>query len=158
MILALVGGGVFGVSMFAPDLLPNPVREILGHDMEKIRAEQEAAAALAATQRPAITALVDLEPITVPLFKDGDIDRFLVMHILVEVRPEDQPYVARNIVRLIDAFIAYTHALATLEIKPGIDDRDFLKSRLMAKSTEILGEGIVVDLLFQNIFERPLKG
>lgn len=152
VLLALVGGGVFGLSMFAPGLLPAPVLALLGKeppvdDKPKV------------TERPKQTVLIDLEPLSIPIFRNGDVDRFLVMHILIEVRPgEDQEKVNRNVVRIIDAYLKYVHALSALDIKPGIEDRAFLKQRLMTKTEEIVGEGIVVDLLFQNIFERPLNG
>ncbi len=59
--------------------------------------------------------------------------------------------------RIIDTFITYIHALNALDIEPGVNDRAFLKQRLLVKAEEILGEGVVVDLLFVNIFERPIK-
>jgi hypothetical protein len=80
------------------------------------------------------------------------------MHILVEVRPgPDADLVNQKLLRLIDTFITYVHALNALDIEPGITDRAFLKSRLLVKANEVLGEGILVDLLFVNIFERPFK-
>jgi hypothetical protein len=151
VLLALVAGGLFGVAKFAPTMLPDTVLRMLGQPIPDRTVVKE--------ERPKQTVLIDLEPITVPLFKDGDIDRFLVMHILVEVRPgPDQAKVNENLVRLVDVFITYTHALAALDIKPGISDRAFLKQRLKVKAEEILGQGVIVDLLFQNIFETPLHG
>ena len=58
-----------------------------------------------------------------------------------------------NILRIIDVFITYIHALNALDIKPGLNDRAFLKDRLMVKAEEIVGEGIIIDLLFVNIFQ-----
>jgi hypothetical protein len=132
VLLALVAGGLFGVAKFAPTMLPDTVLRMLGQPIPDRTVVKE--------ERPKQTVLIDLEPITVPLFKDGDIDRFLVMHILVEVRPgPDQAKVNENLV-------------------PGISDRAFLKQRLKVKAEEILGQGVIVDLLFQNIFETPLHG
>jgi len=58
---------------------------------------------------------------------------------------------------LIDAFISYIHKLNALDIEPGLGDRGFLKERLMVKAEEIVGVGVIVDLLFNQIFERPIK-
>jgi flagellar basal body-associated protein FliL len=152
VILALIGGGVFGTAMFAPGLLPPAVLTMLGQEIppEPEKPEFE--------PRPEETVLIDLEPLQVPLFRNDDVDRFLIIHILVEVRPgEHADLVNKNLLRLIDTFITYIHALNALDIEPGVNDRAFLKDRLLVKAEEVLGEGIVVDLLFVNIFERPIK-
>lgn len=149
LLLVLAGGGVFGVSMFAPGLLPPMVLEMLG---QEVPPEEETV-----EERPAVTVLVDLEPLSIPIFRDGQVDRFLVLHLLIEVRPgADFELINQKKVRIIDAILKYVHALSSLEIKPGINDRGFLKQRLLAKIEEVVGEGIVVELLFQNVFERPL--
>ena len=48
-------------------------------------------------------------------------------------------------------------ALNALDIKPGVNDRGFLKQRLLVKAAEIVGPDVIVDLLFVNIFERPFN-
>jgi len=152
VLLVLAGGGVFGVSMFAPGLLPPQVLSMLGQevppeDPNKVK------------ERPRVTQLIDLEPLSIPIFRDGQVDRFLVLHMLIEVEPGPNfELINREKVRIIDAYLAYVHALSSLDIKPGISDRAFLKQRLLAKTEEIVGKGVVVDLLFQNVFERPLQG
>ncbi|MEC8792466.1 MAG: hypothetical protein VXX53_01585, partial [Pseudomonadota bacterium] len=40
---------------------------------------------------------------------------------------------------ILDAYITYIHALAALDIKPGVADRQFLKERLLVKTKEIVG-------------------
>ncbi|MEQ8331753.1 flagellar basal body-associated FliL family protein [Nisaea sp.] len=150
LLLVLAGGGVFGVSMFAPGLLPPVVLEMLGKEVPP-RDET-------VVERPAVTQLIDLEPLSIPIFRDGQVDRFLVLHMLIEVRPgEDFELVNLKKVRIIDAILKYVHALSSLEIRPGVNDRAFLKERLLAKIEEIVGKGVVVELLFQNVFERPLQ-
>lgn len=152
VILGLIGGGVFGTAMFAPALLPPAVLTMLGQEVPPEPEKSDI------TPRPEDTVLIDLEPLQVPLFRNDDVDRFLIIHILVEVRPgEHADLVNKNILRIIDTFITYIHALNALDIEPGVNDRAFLKSRLLVKADEILGEGVVVDLLFVNIFERPIK-
>ena len=76
---------------------------------------------------------------------------------MIEVRPgADFELINSKKVRIIDAILKYVHALSSLEIKPGVNDRGFLKQRLLAKLEEIVGKGVIVELLFQNVFERPL--
>jgi hypothetical protein len=152
VVLGLVGGGVFGTAKLAPGLLPPAVLTMLGEPLppEPEKPEFE--------PRPEETVLIDLEPLQIPMFRNDDVDRFLIIHILVEVRPgEHVELVNRNLLRIIDTFITYVRALNALDIEPGVNDRAFLKSRLLVKAEEILGPGVVVDLLFVNIFERPIK-
>jgi flagellar basal body-associated protein FliL len=148
-LLALVGGGGFAAITFAPSMVPIPIRNLLG--VEVTEAEQIEA------DRPKNTTLIDIEPLTIPMFENGEVDRFLVMHVLLEVEPgEKQAYVTAMLPRLIDMLITYTHALASLGVAPGISDRQFLKERLLAKIDETIGKGYVINLLFSDLFERPL--
>ena len=150
VLLVLLGGGLFGAITFAPGMVPAPIRDLLGVEYVEPEAPAEA-------PRPENTALIDMDPITIPIFEDGDVDRFLVLHMLLEVEVGDnQAYVNTQMPRIIDAIITHVHALASLDIAPGIADRQFLKERLIAKLDETIGEGYVVDILFQNLFERPL--
>ena len=94
----------------------------------------------------------------IPLFRDNKVDRKLFMHILIEVRRgKDEKIINDNLVRIIDSFLTYVHALNALNIKPGVNDRAFLKERLLVKAEEIIGPDIIIDLLFVNIFERPFN-
>ncbi len=150
VVLVLLGGGLFGAITFAPDLVPAPIRNLLGVTVEEPAEPTE-------PPPPENTALIDMEPLTIPIFEDGDIDRFLVIHMLLEVEVGDsQAYVTAQMPRIIDAILTHVHALASLDIEPGIADRQFLKERLLAKLDETIGNGYVVDILFQNLFERPL--
>ena len=80
------------------------------------------------------------------------------MHIMIEVRRgADADLVNKELIRIIDSFLTYVHALNALDITPGVNDRAFLKERLLVKASEIVGPGIIVDLLFVNIFERPFN-
>ena len=103
-------------------------------------------------------AQIDLEPMEIPLFRDNKVDRKLFMHILIEVRKgQDENIVNDNLIRIIDSFLTYVHALNALNIKPGVGDRAFLKQRLLVKAEEIVGHDVITDLLFVNIFERPFN-
>ena len=151
--VSLLLGGVFGVAKFAPNLLPNMVLEFLGIEppKEKINAQPQRLS-------PLETILIDLEPMEIPLFRDNKVDRKLFMHILIEVRRgKDETIINENLIRIIDSFLTYVHALNALNIKPGVNDRAFLKERLLVKAEEVIGPNIIIDLLFVNIFERPFN-
>lgn len=150
LVLGIVGGGTYGAAMFIPRMVPPIILETLGIPVPEPIPEDP-------NKRPEVTQLIDLEPMTIPLFRDGDVQRFLVIHILIEVEPgENFERVNTNLVRIMDAYILYIHALNALDIRPGIDDRKFLKDRLLQKTEEIVGKGVVVDLLFQAVFERDI--
>lgn len=150
VLLALVGGGLFGVASFAPHLLPPPVQTLMGIEVAEPAEPVE-------EKKPENTTLIDVDPLTIPIFEDGDVSRFLVMDILLEVEfGEKQNYVNQQMPRIIDTILTYVHALASLNIEPGISDRQFLKDRLLAKLDETIGKGYILNILFQNLFERPL--
>lgn len=151
VVLALLGGALFAGITFAPAMVPAPIRDLLGVEVP----EEEASAE---PERPSSTTMIDLDPLTIPIFENDDVVRFLVINALLEVEPgEKQAYVQQQLPRIIDLFITYIHALASLDIEPGIADRAFLKARLLAKIDETIGKGYVVDILFQDLFERPLS-
>lgn len=150
VLLILAGGGTFGAATFMPGVVPAPIRDLLG--VEYVEPEPDP------NYRPENTVLIEMEPLTIPIFENGDVDRFLILHALLEVEPgANQAYVQSKMTYIVDMFITYIHALASLDIEPGIGDRQFLKERLLAKLDETIGKGYVVDILFQNLFERPLS-
>ncbi|WPZ33271.1 flagellar basal body-associated FliL family protein [Thalassobaculum sp. OXR-137] len=150
VLLALVGGGLFGVASFAPQLLPPQLQTLMGIEVPEPTEPVE-------EKKPENTALIDVEALTIPIFEDGDVNRFLVMDILLEVEAgPKQAYVTQQMPRIIDTILTHVHALAALDIEPGIADRQFLKERLLAKLDEVIGKDYVLNILFQNLFERPL--
>ena len=103
------------------------------------------------------TALFDLDPITVPLIEDHQVKRFLIVHVALEVTKGDGENVVKlRVPYLRDAYIRYLLALASLDINPGIKDLEFLRGRLLEVSQRAVGPGIVKNVLFQHVFERPL--
>lgn len=152
VILALLGGAMFGLAHFMPGVLPPALATLLGAPPE-----DEGPHDMVPEVHPQDTTLVDIEPITLPLFTDGEVDRFLIIHLYLEVRTgPDVASVNQLMTPIIDAIITHTLALAALDIEPGIKDRDFLKQRLQEKIDQTIGEDLVVNILFQNLFERPL--
>ena len=150
VLLALVGGGLFGVASFAPDLLPPALQTLMGIEVAESTEPVE-------EKKPENTVLIDVDPLTIPIFEDGDVNRFLVMDLLLEVEVgPNQNFVTQQMPRIVDTILTYVHALAALDIEPGISDRQFLKERLLEKLDETIGKGYIVNILFQNLFERPL--
>jgi flagellar basal body-associated protein FliL len=99
-----------------------------------------------------------LEPITLPLFKGGQPDRFLTLEMSLICAGNDAMLRVKNQVpRLVDAYIQYLHSLANLRIQPGFEDLDFVKERLLNVSAQVVGPGEVRDILFRNAFEKPIQ-
>jgi flagellar basal body-associated protein FliL len=99
-----------------------------------------------------------LDPITLPLFKGGQPDRFLIMEMTLVVAGDQGLLTATRLKpRIIDAFLLYLNALAQLSIEPGLNDLDFVKGRLLIVCERVTGPGVVRDILFKNAFERPLQ-
>ena len=154
LVIAIAVGGVFGVATFSPSLLPLSVLTFLGIELPPQEKPKDSSARPSAAE----TVLIDIEPLQIPLFRDGSVDRSLFMHILIEVRQgPDADLVNKELIRIVDSFLSYVHALNELDIKPGVKDRAFLKQRLLVKAEEIVGHGVIVDLLFVNVFERPFN-
>ncbi|MCR9175751.1 MAG: flagellar basal body-associated FliL family protein [Alphaproteobacteria bacterium] len=152
VILVLLGGGAFGVAHLMPGVLPPAISTLLG-----VPPSEEAEHDDVPEVHPQDTTLVNVEPITIPLFTDGEVDRFLIIHLYLEVRTgPDVGRVNQLMTRIVDVIITHTLALAALDIDPGIKDRNFLKERLQEKIDQTVGDDLVVDILFQNLFERPL--
>jgi len=99
-----------------------------------------------------------LDPITLPLFKGGQPERFLTIEMTLICAGNDAMLrVKGQIPRLVDAYIQYLHSLANLRIRPGFEDLDFVKDRLLNVSAQIAGPGEVRDILFRNAFEKPIQ-
>jgi flagellar basal body-associated protein FliL len=99
-----------------------------------------------------------LDPLTLPLFKNNQPDRFLTLEMVLVVAGQQGVNRVKSLQpRLIDAYIQYLHSLAALNIKPGFDDLDFVRDRLVIVSNEVAGPKVVRDILFKNAFEKPLQ-
>src|SRR3546814_16524766 len=88
VLAALIGGGGFAAVTFVPTMVPVPIRNLLG--IEVSEAEQ------AESDKPSHTILIDIEPLTIPLFANGTVDRFLVMNILLEVERSEERRVGKE--------------------------------------------------------------
>jgi flagellar basal body-associated protein FliL len=139
LLAALLGGGGYAAWTFYREPLQATVQNLLK-----------------AKEPPSLE--LTLDPITLPMFKDGQPDRFLIMEMtLVVAGPDALLTVNRLKPRIVDAFLLYLHALSQLSIEPGLSDLDFVKQRLLIVCERVTGPGVVRDILFKNAFERPLQ-
>lgn len=99
---------------------------------------------------------VALEPITVPIIRDGQLSHHVQVDITLEVASEEaRLLVVEEMPRLRDAFIAQLHGL--LPLRRGTAEGfqpDYYKPRLMQVSEQILGPGQVQAILIQGVFEN----
>lgn len=145
VLLALIGGGGFAAWTFMPEV----VRPLLGMDVP---------AGMEKPKPPPPTSVIDLEPMVLPLFENGTVRRFFVMEISVEVYQPDGPVqLQRQLPRLQDAYLVYLLSLQSKGMGPGQVDLEFLKERLLKVTRDVLGPNVVHDLLFKNVFERPVS-
>ena len=145
-----VAAGLVGVSMFAPSLLPAFLQSALGVAPAEEVVEEKPAGPLPLKERTTI----ELVPLTLPIFKNDQLKTFLTLDILIITdKGKGMETIIQRLPYIRDGVISYVHALSALEIKPGIEDRQFLKDRLLRKVREIAGEEYVIDILFRNIFE-----
>ncbi|MBM3572237.1 MAG: flagellar basal body-associated FliL family protein [Alphaproteobacteria bacterium] len=138
LVLVLVGGGGFAAWKFFGDQIANFAGDLMKP-----------------SEKP--TALFDMEPFTIPLIEDHQVRRFLIVHVALEVtKGEGETVVKGRLPYLRDAYIRYLLALASLDISPGIKDLEFLRGRLLEVSHRAVGPGLVKNVLFEHVFERPL--
>ena len=100
-LIAISVGGVFGMATFTPNLLPNAILNFLGVTVPAEEKEAEPIGRPSAKE----TVLIDIDPLQIPLFRDGTVDRSLFMHLMIEVRRgPDEDLVNNNLIP-----VSYTH-------------------------------------------------
>lgn len=144
--IVLLAGGGFATWWF---LLQSPP--------EGMAAEHAAEAPV--VDKMANTTFIPLEPFTIPLIRNDSFDRFLIYELTLVV-PDDGTSGATVRVqepRLRDAFRTYIHSLAAIDIEQGVSNLEFLRGRLLKISDEVVGKGVIRDILFVHAFERPVR-
>lgn len=100
-----------------------------------------------------------LQPFSVTVMRDGKIKGILTLTLTVETKGgENMGKVMARRYELHDAFLRDIHGVAAFARADGrtIDPR-VVKTRLMAISGRILGEGVVEDVLVVSMFNRSLS-
>lgn len=93
------------------------------------------------------------------MIRNDSFDRFLIYELSLVV-PDDGESAALVRIqepRLRDAFRTYIHSLAAIDIEQGVNNLDFLRGRLLKIAEEVVGKGVVLDILFVHAFERPVR-
>ena len=133
VLLAMIGGGGFAAWTFFPDM----VKPMLGIYPEGV---------------------VNIDPLIMPIFEDGTVRRFLVLELSFEVyQPNGGLIVQSQLPRLQNAFLTYILSLQANGLNDKLTDLRFLKDRLMRVTTDVVGPGVVHDILLKNVFERPVS-
>lgn len=143
-LLLLLGGGGFAAWTFFPDMV-KPMLGIYPEGQEP-------------PPPPAATGIVDIDPLIMPIFEDGTVRRFLVLELSFEVyQPNGNLIVQSQLPRLQNAFLTYILSLQAKGLNDKLTDPRFLKDRLMRVTADVMGPGVVHDILLKNVFERPVS-
>jgi flagellar basal body-associated protein FliL len=97
-----------------------------------------------------------LKPLFAPIVRHREFQGYVVLSLELELADrENLSYVEHRMQGLRDAFIEDLHlqAVGRRTDAPNIDLRE-LKKRFLALSEEVLGPGIVTDVLVQSVMER----
>ncbi len=132
VLLLAIGGGALGVTKF-----------LGGEEDPLLKAEAEAG-------------FIRLKPLFAPIVRHQQFEGYVVLSLELELASyDDLSYVRHRMKGLRDAFIEYLHlqAVGRRTDAPSIDLRE-LKKRFLVLSEDVLGPGIVTDILVQSVMER----
>jgi flagellar basal body-associated protein FliL len=99
---------------------------------------------------------VDLAPVYVPIVRDGDLKETRVFQLTIETR-EGGPHTAllRDMPRVQDLMVRHLTAFAERRGPENIDNTDYMKRELTLACGDLLGQGVVRNVLFNSILTRP---
>ena len=144
VLLGMIGGGGFAAWTFFPDRV-KPMLGIYPEGQEP-------------PPPPPATGVVNIDPLIMPIFEDGTVRRFLVLELSFEVyQPDGSFMVQSQLPRLQNAFLTYILSMQAKGLSDKLTDLRFLKDRLMRVTTDVVGPGVVHDILLKNVFERPVS-
>ncbi len=94
---------------------------------------------------------VELDLLTAPFLRGGKFVKYVVLVINLEVSNDDQVEEVRAVMpRLRDAFVTELHTIATMRNpEQKMLNIKRIKSRLLVSANEVMGEGVVRDVLVQ---------
>ncbi|MEE9302083.1 MAG: hypothetical protein V3V17_13310 [Alphaproteobacteria bacterium] len=132
VLLLAIGGGALGVTKF------------LDGEEDPLLAPQ------------AEVGFLRLKPLFAPIVRHRQFEGYVVLSLELELASHDDlSYVDHRMKSLRDAFVQDLHlqAVGRRTDAPSIDLRE-LKKRFLVLSEEVLGPGIVTDILVQSVMER----
>ena len=99
---------------------------------------------------------VDVDPVTVPVFRDGRVVQHMSFVVVLQVDGEDQQRVVyKSMRRLTDAYIRELHVLLSRRFVWQDDDIvPLVRKRLMAASARVVGREVVAEVLVKGIKTR----
>lgn len=99
---------------------------------------------------------VDLDTISLPVFRDGRVRRLIGLAITIEVAPgEDPERVTAALPRIEDAFITELTMLLGLDWPDGASvDLEVARRRLLERTRKVAGEKSIARVLFRSVQER----
>lgn len=102
--------------------------------------------------------MVKLDPISLPTIRKGRPDRQITLVIVLELgEGRSRSTVVDVMPKLRDAYITELLALLDFDWPNGaVLDLEFARKRLILRSSQVLGEGMVAHLLFETVRERHL--
>ncbi len=99
---------------------------------------------------------VDLDPVTVPVIRDGRVIQHMTFVVVLQVETEEERgLVTKSMRRLTDAYIKELHVLLARRFV--WDDGDIVplvRKRLMAASEQVMGPEAVKEVLVKGIQSR----
>ncbi len=104
-------------------------------------------------------AFVELEPIYLPIVRNGELAEGRTYVLVIETRdgaPLKQVLEERP--RLRDLYFTYMTALSTRAGPENLDNIPYLKDQLLKASLEMLGRPAVIGINIKNVFVVPREG
>jgi len=116
----------------------------------------EAVAEVEVQDSPEPGVFVDLDTISLPVFRDGRVRRLIGLAITIEVAPgEDPERVAAALPRIEDAYITELTMLLGLDWPDGVSvDLEVARQRLLERMRKVTGAKTVSRVLFRSVQER----
>lgn len=116
----------------------------------------EAVAEVEAHVSPEPGVFVDLDTISLPVFRDGRVRRLIGLAITIEVAPgEDPERVTAALPRIEDAYITELTMLLGLDWPEGVSvDLEVARQRLLERTRKVAGANTVSRVLFRSVQER----
>ena len=99
---------------------------------------------------------VDVDPLTVPVIRDGRVVQHMSFLVVLRVNDEDElRLVYKAMRRLTDAYIKELHVLLARRFVWEQDDiGPYVRKRLMVASERVVGPGIVEEVLLRGVSSR----
>ena len=135
LLIVLGGGGYFGWQQMGESSSPSAAGESGG-------------SSFFANDDPRF---VELDLLTAPFLRGGKFVKYVVLVIILEVSNDDEVEEVRAVMpRLRDAFVTELHTIATMRNpEQKMLNIKRIKSRLLVSANEVMGDGVVRDVLVQ---------